>query len=197
MKSVKFIYFDGGGTLFKDNIVPKLAEKLEIPYQHFVEVYKPYKKSVLTGKIHPDVVWQAFQDELGFSYEEKDYNKFWFSLSEPIQEMHTLLLELRKKLKIGLLTNLPLHGFDYLTRYHLVPDCSYDSIINSAEIGYAKPDVKIYEIAQKKAGVLPGEILFIDNKREFIDKAKEVGWRGVLVEKDLGKTIQQIQLLID
>ena len=50
----------------------------------------------------------------------------------------------------------------------LVPNINYSVIIDSSEVHMKKPDKDIYELAQKKAGVLPSEILLIDDREDFI-----------------------------
>jgi len=56
-------------------------------------------------------------------------------------------------------------------------------IISSHEIGYAKPDKEIYEIAFKRAQALlhdikPGEILFMDDKENNVAAAKNCGFHA-------------------
>ena len=41
-----------------------------------------------------------------------------------------------------------------------------------------KPDREIFEFAQKKAGVKPQEILFIDNQEKHVLAAQENGWEA-------------------
>ena len=43
-----------------------------------------------------------------------------------------------------------------------------------------KPDSRIYEVAVEKAGVLPSEIFFTDDKPENVQAALAVGFDAVL-----------------
>lgn len=56
----------------------------------------------------------------------------------------------------------------------------FDFIINSSEIGFAKPDMRFYEAAMSVAGVGPNEVLYIDDAEENVEAARKLGFRAVL-----------------
>jgi putative hydrolase of the HAD superfamily len=41
-----------------------------------------------------------------------------------------------------------------------------------------KPDPRIFEIAQQRAGVPANEILFVDNKQSHCEAAQALGWHA-------------------
>jgi putative hydrolase of the HAD superfamily len=51
----------------------------------------------------------------------------------------------------------------------------FEPVILSYQEGVRKPDPRIYQIAIKKLGVKPGEILFIDNLSQNLVPAKAAG----------------------
>lgn len=55
-----------------------------------------------------------------------------------------------------------------------------DDVINSSQVGIAKPDPRIYEIAAERAGARLDRCLFVDDRQENIDTAVELGMAGVL-----------------
>ena len=57
-----------------------------------------------------------------------------------------------------------------------LPNVAYDAIIDSSEVGAIKPESKIYELATKKAGCPPNEILLIDDARTNLMAAEKHGW---------------------
>ena len=59
---------------------------------------------------------------------------------------------------------------------NILPDISYDTIIDSSVVGAIKPEPKIYEIAAREAGVPPQEILLIDDARANLVAAEQQGW---------------------
>lgn len=57
-----------------------------------------------------------------------------------------------------------------------MPNLKYDAIIDSSEVGAIKPESKVYEIAQERAGVPSEEILIIDDSRVNLMSAEKLGW---------------------
>ncbi|WP_030276028.1 HAD-IA family hydrolase [Streptomyces sp. NRRL B-24484] len=54
-----------------------------------------------------------------------------------------------------------------------------DGVVNSAEVGSAKPDRRIYEIAAERAGVAPERCLFVDDRAENVAAAVALGMAGL------------------
>ena len=71
-----------------------------------------------------------------------------------------------------LLTNIFKGHFETLYDSGKIPHMSYDSIIKSCDIGFAKPEKEIFEIATQRAGATPWEIFYIDNRKEYVDEVK-------------------------
>jgi epoxide hydrolase-like predicted phosphatase len=62
------------------------------------------------------------------------------------------------------------YGFERLT----------DEIIYSHEVGICKPDPRIYEMACERLGVLPGEMIFLDDVDPNVQAARDLGAHGIL-----------------
>lgn len=60
----------------------------------------------------------------------------------------------------------------------------FDVTVFSCMEGLIKPDRKIYEITLKRLGVKPKEAVFIDDKEENVNSAKNIGINTILF-KDL------------
>ncbi|MBA2278869.1 HAD family phosphatase [Candidatus Saccharibacteria bacterium] len=88
-------------------------------------------------------------------------------------------LELKKTYKLAMLSNVGKGGlkrfFDpgFLERY-------FDPVVESAAIGYAKPEARAYEIVAGMLGVRLDECVFIDDRQEYVDGATAVGMQAVL-----------------
>jgi putative hydrolase of the HAD superfamily len=55
-----------------------------------------------------------------------------------------------------------------------------DGLLYSAALGYRKPMPDFYRLAGERAGVVPNEIVFIDDVAANIEAARAVGWNAVL-----------------
>lgn len=58
----------------------------------------------------------------------------------------------------------------------------FTSKLLSFEIGYSKPDLRAYEVAIEKCGVLPNECIFIDDLVHNVVAAKEAGMHSLVYE---------------
>ncbi|NKM97040.1 HAD family hydrolase [Rhizobium leguminosarum] len=54
----------------------------------------------------------------------------------------------------------------------------FDDIIYSAALGHSKPSPDFFRLATERAGVLPGEIAFIDDMAVNIEAARQFGWNA-------------------
>jgi epoxide hydrolase-like predicted phosphatase len=62
------------------------------------------------------------------------------------------------------------YGFEQLT----------DDIVYSHEVGISKPDPRIYELACGRLGILPEEMIFLDDVEPNVEAARELGAHGIL-----------------
>lgn len=64
-------------------------------------------------------------------------------------------------------------------------------------IGLQKPDREIYEHVVKETGLLPGEIVFIDDRPENIEASREVGIVSIRFENptQLKTELRKLRLL--
>ncbi len=60
-----------------------------------------------------------------------------------------------------------------------VNDDAFDDLIFSAEVGLAKPDRRIYELALERLRVQPAEAIFIDDVEENVEAARAIGLSGI------------------
>ncbi|PDS80731.1 HAD-IA family hydrolase [Rhizobium sp. L43] len=54
----------------------------------------------------------------------------------------------------------------------------FDDILYSAALGHRKPSPDFFRLATERAGVLPGEIGFIDDMAENVEAARQFGWNA-------------------
>lgn len=59
---------------------------------------------------------------------------------------------------------------------------AFDHIFNSSEIGFAKPNERIYAHIEQVLGVEPDQIVYFDDGAANVEAAAERGWNARLVE---------------
>ncbi len=71
-------------------------------------------------------------------------------------------------------------------------------VILSHEVGYRKPDAKIYEITLNKLGVKPKEVIFVDDSEENVTAAEKLGMKGIVIENavQLQKELKKFEIYV-
>ena len=82
---------------------------------------------------------------------------------------------LKDKCYIGILSNLTVFDKERLDKQ--VDLSKYDYVFLSFEMKCKKPNKEIYEKVNEKVPFNPQDILFIDDRQDNIDTAKEFGWK--------------------
>ncbi len=85
----------------------------------------------------------------------------------PNEELIKLVEDLAKRYTIILFSNASRNLRSKLSRLGI--DTLFHDVIISSEIGHAKPSDEAFEVAIKRAGVPPREILFIDDTPENVE----------------------------
>lgn len=94
------------------------------------------------------------------------------------QAVVRLLGQVRRHCPVVLVTNATVWLDEDLTALGLA-DLA-DSVVNSSLVGVAKPDRRIYEMAAKQAGARADRCLFVDDREENVEAARELGMTAVL-----------------
>lgn len=98
------------------------------------------------------------------------------------------LVSLRKRYRIYLLSNI--NSFLWrksvrqIRELGLEPADCFDGFFLSYEIGFAKPDRRIYEYLAEKTGLNPGHTLYFDDRRDNCKAGRHFGFNAVLVRTD-------------
>ncbi|MEV7415910.1 HAD-IA family hydrolase [Streptomyces sp. NPDC089919] len=98
---------------------------------------------------------------------------FAYAESRVDQEVVALLRAARRTRPLVLVTNATPWLYDDLTALGLA-DLA-DAVVSSADVGCAKPDPRIYEIAADRAGVPAHRCLFVDDREENVTAAARLG----------------------
>jgi putative hydrolase of the HAD superfamily len=119
----------------------------------------------------------------------------WRKAQTPIEPNLELVRALRSSYKLSILSNADLSLRGRLERdigiHHL-----FDDIVCSAEVGMAKPEPAVFQLAAERLGVSPAQCVFIDDWDQNIDAARAVGMQAVLYRVDKGDDLRaQLQMV--
>lgn len=112
---------------------------------------------------------------LNTTYEEfvKLYKKY-FDKIDYYKNVADYEKSLKDKCYIGMLSNLTIFDKERLDRQ--VDLSQYDYVFLSFEMGCRKPEQEIYEMVENKVPFEKENILFIDDRKDNIESARNMGW---------------------
>ena len=107
----------------------------------------------------------------------------------PNEELLALVRELKARyagrLRVFALSNISLPDYEYVST--LPTDWSiFDRVFPSALLGERKPDLAAYEKVVREADIDPATAVFVDDKVENVEAARQLGIHGIVFEKQEG-----------
>jgi epoxide hydrolase-like predicted phosphatase len=200
-QKIQIVFFDLGGVVLNfKGAFPKLASALGIPQGAIERAYHQHVDPAARGEIGTAEFWQRIRQDLDILHNDAvaDYEDFWTDSFAPITETHELMRKLSGRLKLGIISNTEPGVFEKVLRKGHVPDLPYAVVVASCDVGCVKPNKEIYQLAQQRAGVHPGEILFVDDRLENVEAARALGWHAVLFDDtNPQRSVQEIKARLD
>jgi len=173
---VRFVYFDINGCLvrFFHPAFTRLAEDTGKSADVIETAFWHLNEQACRGDITLSEFNDAFAERIGI--EPVDWQSYYFEAIDPVTEMQDLLQWAAENYYVGLLSNIMPGFINRMMREGVLPRVPYTQIIDSSVEKAIKPEPKIFEIAQQRAGVQPHEILLIDDSRSNLMAAEKQGW---------------------
>lgn len=197
--SIRAVFFDLGGVIVRTEYQSprqQLAERLGMEYDDLSRIVFDSESSIeaTVGSITSLQHWESVLKRLKRSADEMTSIRDEFFAGDIVDhEILNFLRSLRGTYKTGLISNAWSDLRDYMVREKM--DDAFDHIIISAEVGVAKPEAKIFQIALEQAGVRPDEAVFVDDFYANIEGCEKVGMKGIHF-KDAQSALQQLKLLL-
>jgi HAD superfamily hydrolase (TIGR01509 family) len=111
-----------------------------------------------------------------------DWRVYYFAELEATPGMAEFVSWVRGHYGVGLLTNSMPGLVPQMVHSQLLPQVSYDAVVDSSEVHHIKPEREIYELAQAQSASAPHEILFTDDSRANLMAAEKLGWHVMLFD---------------
>jgi putative hydrolase of the HAD superfamily len=183
----KAILIDIGGVLARDPlpaVAAAWADRLGMSWQAFLgAVFGGSDDGVLTGKVSEPEWWAIVAGRLPADPGLIAGLRRDLSRTDWNDELVTFVRRLRGQARVALVSNAWPH-----MRASLIEAGLADIAVLSCEIGYAKPDARIYTAALRRLAASPGEALFIDDTPGYVAAAAALGLTGHLHTGTAGTT---------
>ncbi|HEV2339244.1 MAG TPA: HAD family phosphatase [Patescibacteria group bacterium] len=197
---IKAIIFDLGGVLV-DNPVEAMtayiAQNLAVTKEQYMQVFSQCEAQWLKGQIAERELWEKITTKLNIARPEAE--SLWLEAFLRVYKRKKDVFLLIKRLKqngykIALLSNTEIPIMDHIKEQHWE---DFDLFIYSCEVGMRKPDREIYDFTLQKLNMEPREVLFVDDKKENVEAARDIGMHGITFVSGpkLGLQLKKLQLL--
>ena len=197
--SIKAVFFDLGGVIVRTEFqAPRqqLAERLGMEYDDLVKIVFDSDSGIkaTTGEINSDAHWDSVLKRLKRPASELLAIRDEFFAGDIVDRtLLDYIRSLRSKYKTGLISNAWSDLRDFIVKEKF--DDAIDTLIISSEVGAAKPEPKIFQIALEQFGVRPNEAVFVDDFLINIEGCEKVGMKGIHFE-DPETALQQLKKLL-
>jgi len=150
-----------------------------------------------TGRITPRGFYEQALEALQAALSYEDFFALYndvFSLNSPVVET---LNRLKPTYRMVMLSNTDVMRLGFI-KERFPEALLFDEYVLSYEVGFTKPHPLIYQIAVDKAEVSPNECLFIDDRAENIEAARQLGIQTIhfLEDSDLEASLRDLGLVL-
>lgn len=187
--SIQVIFFDLGNVILPFNHFP-IAEKLsrfsqqkefrdpQRTFSYLFDLQEGVINPFDRGEVAPEVFFQSLKETLKLSLSFEAFVPIWDEIFTEDLEVSGIIRSLKERWRLGLLSNTdPLHFNYILSAFPIVR--LLDKWILSYEVGFKKPDLRIFQKAIAWASVEPEKILFVDDTKGHVDAAAALGIQGI------------------
>jgi len=159
----------------------RIAERSRIPHERVRELIEmsPLLFEYETGTITSRQFYRAVQDHTGFADSIDAFAQVFADIFTPIPEMVALHRQLREAgLATYILSNTNEIAVGHIRR-NFPFFAEFDGHILSYEHGSMKPDAHLYEVTESMTGKRGPQLLFMDDRLENVEAARQRGWHGI------------------
>ncbi|WP_207081764.1 HAD-IA family hydrolase [Nocardioides sp. S5] len=197
--TIRAVVLDIGGVLevVDDEVFPRPAEvRLGLAPGSIAGGLAALPGDAMLGEVTEDEVRAEWQRALGLDDDQvdglvEDYWRWYVgTLDRPLLDWFAAQ---RPDRLTAILSNSG-PGARERERHHGFEDVT-DDIVYSHEVGVAKPDPAAYELAARRLGVEPHEVLFLDDVEANVDAARRAGWHAVL-HRDTATSIAAMERIL-
>jgi len=187
---IKNLIFDFGGVLYKINpyLTIQSFAKFTSDIEKFQQAlksqsYKKHIKEFEKGNLNSNQFRQQMKKEFDLYCNNLEFDNAWNNLLIGIMDFSIPLIEqLKQNYNIYLLSNTNIIHYN-----HFLPQCRelfalFNKCFFSYKIGSVKPENEIFNYLLARTNINTDETIFIDDSKENIISANELGFQTFLVE---------------
>ena len=193
---IKAIIFDLGNTIVKVDKTRQIAAFAEdcgksLPYLNKYFKKHPLEKKLERGSITSQDFYERCKKDLNLKMDFENFRKIWCDMFELDKDVEALIMNLKEKFRLVLLSNTNEMHFEYIRNTYPIVNV-FDEQVLSYKEGCRKPNPLIFIKAVKKANTAPFNCLYFDDIIEFVFIARVLGIKSYQYE-NFGKLKDDIR----
>ena len=198
---VRAIFFDFGGVIARldRGLLAELEVRYGLPKGSFIKALYtiPEWRAAEIGEGTEEAWMAAVRRKLdefaGRSLPDirSEWAVMWRTLDADVLR---LIEQLGGRYDVGLISNSTPRLEGELRDRHKI-DGLFKVIVNSALVGVAKPDARIYHLAAERMGVEPSTCVHIDDLAHNVEGAREAGFQAIHHEGDYAALERELRSL--
>lgn len=178
MENKKVLAFDLGRVLFDFDYniaLEKIKDKIGIPVQEVIrELFEnDFGLSFEKGEVSPDEFYSRFKDTFKATLSYEYFVDTWCKIFSPQKDVIGLVRYLKGRYPLYLISNINELHFEYLFKEYPGVFSLFNEMILSFKVKSVKPEEAIYQALKDTAGVGFEDIIYIDDRKDLITKAKD------------------------
>lgn len=181
---IKAAIFDVGGVLHSsegEHIERDICITLGITHEQYKRGSEALLEQLQLGRINEERFWEQLvsitnaPNQLpGESLLGREFDRRYKVFTKVLE----IVAALKKQgIKVAILSN-TIETHAQINQSHGIYD-PFEIRILSHQVGLAKPDPETYKLTLKKLKSSPEQTIFIDDKKEHVEAAKNLGIRGI------------------
>jgi putative hydrolase of the HAD superfamily len=199
---IKAVVFDFGNVICKFDNKIFLMRISDHTGESIRELEKKvYRASGLAsdyerGMVSSDDFFDQVAAICGLRMSKEEFIRAYTDKFTPIPETYQLIRSLKRKYKLGLLSNTSAWDFEYGIRTTEVFPL-FDAVTVSFEVHALKPEKDIYLDVFAKLKVKPLECVYIDDIEKYVEAARNLGMNAVRYRspQQLVESLRELQVM--
>ena len=185
MTKTKCVLFDIGGVLVDWHmswITSEISKRFDIKEDLIILAFDKYLPKLDSGKINESNFWQNIatdtESDLLKNNNESLWDTYFRKNAIPKPDVKKLSIDLKNNgFTIGIISNIEKVTHGVVDDWNMLSH--FEHKFMSYQIGFSKPDPRIYEYVIDKLPYSPDELLFIDDKPSNVESAKNCGIESI------------------
>ena len=200
---IKTITFDFGGVLYRydgDVLLEALSGGSNIDLKDFKSLLAGSKldRAHFRGEIKAAELLELLRNKVGLNMTEDDLANAYSDSVKPNEEVFELVRALEGDYNLQLYSDTPEILYETVIKNMPIID-SFSALTLSFEVGELKDSPSGYQDVINKSNHEPGEIAFVDDRKEYAEKARELGIHGIRFKgiRELIESFEEVGVKLD